>query len=310
MLCLLGPTASGKSSLAFWLAQEIPEVEIISMDSAQIYRGMNIGTAKPTAAECVQLPHHLIDILDPAESYSAARFVNDARKAAEHIRARGKIPVIVGGTMLYFKALSEGLDDLPTVPAEIRARIAEEASAIGWPALHQQLTAIDPQTAQRLNPNDAQRISRALELYRHTGESMTALIAQSTARGTRQPAGERLHVVGLQPEDRAWLHQRIGIRFEQMLAEGFLDEVRALFDRGDLHVGLPSMRCVGYRQAWDHLAGLISAEAFVDAAIAATRQLAKRQITWLRGFSSITRFDPRDQMQTARQVCKELILAG
>ena len=310
MLCLLGPTASGKSSLAFWLAQEIPEVEIISMDSAQIYRGMNIGTAKPTAAECAQLPHHLIDILDPAESYSAARFVNDARKAAEHIRARGKIPVIVGGTMLYFKALSEGLDDLPTVPAEIRARIAEEASAIGWPALHQQLTAIDPQTAQRLNPNDAQRISRALELYRHTGESMTALIAQSTARGTRQPAGERLHVVGLQPEDRAWLHQRIGIRFEQMLAEGFLDEARALFDRGDLHVGLPSMRCVGYRQAWDHLAGLISAEAFVDAAIAATRQLAKRQITWLRGFSSITRFDPRDQMQTARQVCKELILAG
>jgi tRNA dimethylallyltransferase len=310
MLCLLGPTASGKSSLAFWLAQEIPEVEIISMDSAQIYRGMNIGTAKPTAAECAQLPHHLIDILDPAESYSAARFVNDARKAAEHIRARGKIPVIVGGTMLYFKALSEGLDDLPTVPAEIRARIAEEASAIGWPALHQQLTAIDPQTAQRLNPNDAQRISRALELYRHTGESMTALIAQSTARGTRQPAGERLHVVGLQPEDRAWLHQRIGIRFEQMLAEGFLDEVRALFDRGDLHVGLPSMRCVGYRQAWDHLAGLTSAEAFVDAAIAATRQLAKRQITWLRGFSSITRFDPRDQMQTARQVCKELILAG
>jgi tRNA dimethylallyltransferase len=310
MLCLLGPTASGKSSLAFWLAQEIPEVEIISMDSAQIYRGMNIGTAKPTAAECAQLPHHLIDILDPAESYSAARFVNDARKAAEHIRARGKIPVIVGGTMLYFKALSEGLDDLPTVPAEIRARIAEEASAIGWPALHQQLTAIDPQTAQRLNPNDAQRISRALELYRHTGESMTALIAQSTARGTRQPAGERLHVVGLQPEDRAWLHQRIGIRFEQMLAEGFLDEVRALFDRGDLHGGLPSMRCVGYRQAWDHLAGLISAEAFVDAAIAATRQLAKRQITWLRGFSSITRFDPRDQMQTARQVCKELILAG
>ena len=309
MLCLLGPTASGKSSLAFWLAQEIPEVEIISMDSAQIYRGMNIGTAKPTAAECAQLPHHLIDILDPAESYSAARFVNDARKAAEHIRARGKIPVIVGGTMLYFKALSEGLDDLPTVPAEIRARIAEEASAIGWPALHQQLTAIDPQTAQRLNPNDAQRISRALELYRHTGESMTTLIAQSTARGTRQPAGERLHVVGLQPEDRAWLHQRIGIRFEQMLAEGFLDEVRALFNRGDLHGGLPSMRCVGYRQAWDHLAGLSSTEAFVDAAIAATRQLAKRQITWLRGFSSITRFDPRDQAQTARQVCKELILA-
>lgn len=203
MLCLLGPTASGKSSLAFWLAQEIPEVEIISMDSAQIYRGMNIGTAKPTAAECAQLPHHLIDILDPAESYSAARFVNDARKVAEHIRARGKIPIIVGGTMLYFKALSEGLDDLPTVPAEIRALIADEASAIGWPALHQQLTSIDPQTARRLNPNDAQRISRALELYRHTGESMTALIAQSAARGTRQPAGERLHVVGLQPEDRA-----------------------------------------------------------------------------------------------------------
>lgn len=310
MLCLLGPTASGKSSLAFWLAQEIPEVEIISMDSAQIYRGMDIGTAKPTAAESAQLPHHLIDILDPAESYSAARFVQDARRAAEQIRARGKIPVIVGGTMLYFKALSEGLDDLPTAPAEIRTEIAEEASAIGWPALHQQLTSIDPQTARRLNPNDAQRISRALELYRHTGESMTALIAQSAARGARQPAGGRLHVVGLQPEDRAWLHQRIRIRFEQMLDEGFLEEVRTLFDRGDLHGGLPSMRCVGYRQAWDHLAGLISTEAFVDAAIAATRQLAKRQITWLRGFSRITRFDPRDQAQTARQVCKELILAG
>ena len=309
MLCLLGPTASGKSSLAFWLAQEIPEIEIISMDSAQIYRGMNIGTAKPTAAECAQVPHHLIDILDPAESYSAARFVQDAQKAAEHIRARGKIPIIVGGTMLYFKALSEGLDDLPTVPAEIRAQIAQAASAAGWPALHQQLTRIDPETARRLNPNDAQRISRALELYRHTGESMTTLIARSVARGTRQPASERLRVVGLLPEDRAWLHQRIGSRFEQMLAEGFLDEVRGLFHRGDLHSGLPSMRCVGYRQAWDHLAGLISYEAFVDAAIAATRQLAKRQITWLRGFSDITRVDPQGQAQTARQLCKALILA-
>ena len=310
MLCLLGPTASGKSSLAFWLAQEIPEIEIISMDSAQIYRGMDIGTAKPTAAECGQLPHHLINILDPAESYSAARFVHDAKKAAEHIRARGKIPIIVGGTMLYFKALSEGLDDLPTVPAEIRAHIAKEAIAVGWPALHQQLNGIDPETARRLNPNDAQRISRALELYRYTGENMTTLIGRSVARGTWQPAGERLHVVGLQPEDRAWLHQRIGNRFEQMLADGFLDEVHALFHRGDLNSGLPSMRCVGYRQAWDHLAGRVSYAAFVDAAIAATRQLAKRQITWLRGFSGITRFDPREQEQTARQLCKELILAG
>jgi tRNA dimethylallyltransferase len=310
MLCLLGPTASGKSSLAFWLAQEIPEVEIISMDSAQIYRGMDIGTAKPTAAECAQLPHHLINILDPAESYSAARFVRDAHRAAEHIRARGRIPIIVGGTMLYFKALSEGLDDLPTVPAEIRAHIAKEAIAVGWPALHQQLKGIDPETARRLNPNDAQRISRALELYRYTGENMTTLIGRSVARGARQPAGERLHVVGLQPEDRAWLHQRIGSRFEQMLAEGFLDEVHALFHRGDLHSGLPSMRCVGYRQAWDYLAGRISYAAFVDAAIAATRQLAKRQITWLRGFSGITRFDPRDEEQTARELCKELILAG
>jgi tRNA dimethylallyltransferase len=310
MLCLLGPTASGKSSLAFWLAQEIPEIEIISMDSAQIYRGMDIGTAKPTAAECGQLPHHLINILDPAESYSAARFVHDAKKVAEHIRVRGKIPIIVGGTMLYFKALSEGLDDLPTVPAEIRAHIAKEAIAVGWPALHQQLNGIDPETARRLNPNDAQRISRALELYRYTGENMTTLIGRSVARGTRQPAGERLHVVGLQPEDRAWLHQRIGNRFEQMLADGFLDEVHALFHRGDLNSGLPSMRCVGYRQAWDHLAGRVSYAAFVDAAIAATRQLAKRQITWLRGFSGITRFDPREQEQTARQLCKELILAG
>lgn len=296
MLCILGPTASGKSALAMALAAERPCIELISMDSALIYRGMDIGSAKPTAAEQQQVRHHLIDILDPAESYSAARFVQDASQAAREIRSRGNIPVVVGGTMLYYKAYVDGLDDLPSAPLAIRQAIAQEAEQIGWPALHQQLSAIDPPTAQRLQPNDAQRISRALELYRFTGRPMSMLIAESQPRQTQNNADrEPLSVVALMPQDRGLLHERIASRFHEMLAAGFLEEVRKLKARGDLTPEMPSMRCVGYRQAWDYLDDKITYDAFVAAGIAATRQLAKRQITWLRSFQSIEKVDPFDR---------------
>lgn len=277
------------------LAAEHPRIELISMDSALIYRGMDIGSAKPTTAEQQRVRHHLIDILDPSESYSAARFVRDANQAAHEIRSRGNIPVIVGGTMLYYKAYVDGLDDLPSAPLTIRQAIAQEAEQIGWPALHHQLSMIDPKTAQRLQPNDAQRISRALELYRFTGRPMSALIADSQPRQTQDNADrERLSVVALMPEDRHLLHQRIASRFHDMLAAGFIDEVRGLKARGDLTSDLPSMRCVGYRQAWEYLQGKTTYDAFVSAGIAATRQLAKRQITWLRSFQDIQKIDPFD----------------
>lgn len=295
MLCILGPTACGKSRLAMQLAEIEPRIELISLDSAQIYRGMDIGTAKPSTTEQQQVRHHLIDILDPSESYSAARFVADASQAACEIRSRGGIPVMVGGTMLYYQAYVQGLDDLPSAPAEIRQAIARQASAKGWPAMHRELAAIDPQTAARLAPNDAQRISRALELYRATGKTMSALIAKS---GARQRAGvdgrEPLVTIALEPGNRSLLHQRIEERFQNMVARGLLDEVRALMARGDLHPGLPSMRCVGYRQAWEHLDGATSFDVFMAKGIAATRQLAKRQITWLRSFSDVLRVDPFD----------------
>lgn len=275
------------------LAMHDPRIEIISMDSALVYRGMNIGSAKPSATEQQQVRHHLIDILDPTESYSAARFVRDATQAARDIRARGGVPMIVGGTMLYYKAYAEGLDDLPSAPASIRNAIADEARSIGWPEMHRQLAAIDAITAQRLKPTDAQRISRALELFRATGKTMSELIANS---GPRKVQGdgqrEKLDVIALMPEDRAQLHQRIAERFHAMLEAGFLDEVRGLKSRGDLRLDMPSMRCVGYRQAWEHLDGRIGYDEFVAAGIAATRQLAKRQITWLRSFQEIQKIDP------------------
>ncbi|MBU3725422.1 MAG: tRNA (adenosine(37)-N6)-dimethylallyltransferase MiaA [Burkholderiaceae bacterium] len=307
MLCILGPTASGKSSLAMSLAQTHPNIELISMDSALVYRGMDIGTAKPSREEQQQVAHHLIDILDPAESYSAARFVADAQQAVAAICGRNKTPVIVGGTMLYYKALIEGLDDLPSAPAEIRNAIGAEALSLGWPEMHRQLATIDPETAGRLNPNDAQRISRALELYRFTGRTMSALIAESHQRESRSQGFDHLAVIALMPEDRVWLHERIATRFHDMLKQGFLDEVRTLMQRGDLHPGLPSMRCVGYRQAWDFLSGKTSQGDFVAAAIAATRQLAKRQITWLRGFTGLTLIDPKTSMRLARDTCNNLL---
>lgn len=291
MLCILGPTASGKSSLALALARRRGDIEIISMDSALVYRGMDIGTAKPSPSEQAEIRHHLIDLIDPVESYSAARFLSDAESAAADIRSRGKVPLLVGGTMLYYKALREGLDDLPSAPTSLRDAIAEEARSIGWPVLHQQLSDIDIETASRLKPNDAQRISRALELYRFTGKPMSQLIRESAAR-MPSPLADQLITIALMPEDRSMLHDRIGQRFHQMLAAGFLDEVRQLMQDSRLHPDLPSMRCVGYRQAWDHLAGSISFDGFVEAGIAATRQLAKRQITWLRSFPHLIVQDP------------------
>jgi tRNA dimethylallyltransferase len=293
MLCLLGPTASGKSAMAMALARSDPRIEIISLDSAQVYRGMDIGTAKPDRHECESVRHHLIDLIDPAESFSAARFVDAASRAAREIRQRGGIPLMVGGTMLYYKAYTEGLDDLPSAPAPIRDAIREEASARGWPALHERLKTIDPETAGRLHPADAQRISRALELHAATGRTMSELIRQSSGR--KDAAGgnrETLTTVALLPENRALLHDRIRERFMRMLAQGFLDEVRALMARGDLAPTLPSMRCVGYRQAWDYLSGGGSQDDFIEAGIAATRQLAKRQITWIRSFQNVLRIDP------------------
>ncbi len=296
MLCILGPTASGKSALAMAIAQEMPRIEIISMDSALVYKGMDIGTAKPTIRERQQVPHHLIDLIDPLQPYSAAQFVRDAAHAAHEIRARGNIPVTVGGTMLYYKAYAQGLDDLPSAPLSIRQEISTQAKKIGWPALHAKLAQIDPETAARLAPNDAQRISRALELFEHTGKTMSALIAQSAQQRLQEegfyPDREPLAVIALEPQDRAALHTRIAQRFHEMLQLGFVEEVRALKERGDLSLEMPSMRCVGYRQAWEYLEGKISYEDFVNAGIAATRQLAKRQITWIRSFHDVEKHDP------------------
>jgi len=277
-LCLAGPTASGKSAAALAIATALAPrraVEIVSVDSALVYRGMDIGTAKPSAAERAAVPHHLIDIVDPAERYSAARFVADANAAIAAIRRRGAVPLLVGGTMLYFKALFDGLDALPEADAGLRADIDARAARAGWPALHAELAAIDPASAARLAPNDSQRIQRALEVHQLSGRPLSAWHSA--------PDGRTPPLIALEPNDRAWLHARIGERFAAMLAAGFVDEVRRLRGRADLHAGLPSMRAVGYRQAWAALDGGELDLADVAArASAATRQLAKRQLTWLR----------------------------
>jgi tRNA dimethylallyltransferase len=273
-ICLAGPTGCGKTAAALAIAEVLP-VEIISVDSALVYRGMDIGTAKPSAAELAAVPHHLIDILDPTGSYSAAEFVRDARRLAADIATRGKLPLLVGGTMLYFKALFDGLSTLPQADAELRAAIDAEAAERGWPAMHAELATLDPATAARLAPNDSQRIQRALEVIRLTGQPLSELHAASRDEGVDWP------LFSLEPADRGWLHERLARRFEAMLAGGLVDEVKALRARGDLSLALPSMRCVGYRQTWEAL----DANDFKDLperGIAATRQLAKRQITWLR----------------------------
>lgn len=285
-IALAGPTASGKSAAALAIAQRWP-VEIISVDSALVYRGMDIGTAKPSREEQALVPHHLIDITDPLHAYSAAEFVRDAQRLIEEVRSRGRTPLLVGGTMLYFKALMQGLDDMPRADADVRARIEAAAAAHGWPAMHAELAKIDPATAARLAPNDAQRIQRALEVFEVSGRPISSFqTGGQRSAGNPVPEGAFL---SLEPADRAWLHERIAQRFDAMLAQGFVDEVRRLRARGDLHPDLPSMRCVGYRQAWEALeaagdAPLTQAQQneLRDRGIFATRQLAKRQITWLR----------------------------
>ena len=282
VIFLMGPTASGKTALATELYQHLP-AELISVDSALIYRGMDIGTAKPTAAELAVAPHHLIDIRDPLQSYSAADFRTDALRLIAEIQHRGNIPILVGGTMLYFKALLEGISPLPAANAEIRAQLEREAAEKGWAALHAELCRIDPVSGQRIHPNDPQRINRALEVYRISGRSLTELTAEKG-----EPFAFPVHHFAIAPEDRTVLHQRIALRFEQMLAAGFEQEVLRLKQRGDLFTDLPSMRCVGYRQMWQYLDGELSYQHMTEQGIAATRQLAKRQLTWLRGWENLT----------------------
>lgn len=275
-IALAGPTASGKSALALALAQRLA-LEIISVDSALVYRGMDIGTAKPTAGERAAVPHHLIDIREPHEPYSAADFVRDARRLMAEIRARGRVPLLVGGTMMYFHALLHGLDALPAADAAVRQRIEAHAARRGWAALHRVLARIDPPAAARIAPGDSQRIGRALEVWLLTGKPLSALQKGQGAQGEQGGI-----LFALEPASRAWLHARIAERFDAMLAAGFVDEVRALRARGDLAPTMPSMRCVGYRQAWQALDEGHDAAWLREKACAATRQLAKRQLTWLR----------------------------
>lgn len=278
VVCLVGPTASGKSAASLALAARWP-IEVIVMDSATIYRGMDIGTAKPDARERAVAPHHLLDIRDPAERYSAAEFRHDARALIAEIIARDRLPVICGGTMMYYKVLREGISDLPQADPAVRAQIDAEARLRGWPALHAELATYDPATAARLAPNDSQRLQRAIEIYRTSGVPMSQWLAR---RPPEAASPWRYITLSLEPGDRLALHARIARRYGAMLDMGLLQEVARLHARGDLHVGLPSVRCVGYRQLWDHLDGRVTLEQAVEQAIAATRQLAKRQLTWLR----------------------------
>ena len=280
-VAIMGPTASGKTAAALAIAREIP-AEIISVDSALVYRGMDIGTAKPTAEELASAPHHLIDIIEPTESYSVAQFRSDTLRLVAEISARGKLALLVGGTMMYYKGMTEGLDDLPTADVALRAQIEAEAARIGWPAMHDKLRALDPVTAERLAPNDAQRINRALEIIQLSGRPMSELLL---GRPKLELPFDLLSF-GLEPSDRSVLHRRIATRFDQMLGasddSGIVAEVAGLRARGDLNPALPSMRCVGYRQSWDYLDGAIDRPALRETGIIATRQLAKRQLTWLR----------------------------
>ncbi len=296
---IMGPTASGKTALSIALRQQLP-VELVSVDSALIYRGMDIGTAKPSAEERALAPHRLIDIRDPAESYSAADFRKDALKEMADITAAGRIPLLVGGTMLYFKALLDGLSPLPSADPQVRQRIEQQAAELGWEALHQQLAEIDPVAAARIHPNDPQRLSRALEVFFISGKTLTELTKIS---GETLPY--RVHQFAIAPVSRELLHQRIELRFHQMLDAGFETEARALFDRGDLHTDMPAIRCVGYRQMWSYLSGEIDYDEMVYRGICATRQLAKRQMTWLRGWGSVQWLDsdkPGEALDSVIQV--------
>ncbi|CAN1595758.1 tRNA (adenosine(37)-N6)-dimethylallyltransferase MiaA [Pseudomonas sp. B21-028] len=296
---LMGPTAAGKTDLAIELTKVLP-CELISVDSALVYRGMDIGTAKPSKELLAEFPHRLIDILDPAEAYSAADFRRDALQAMADITARGNIPLLVGGTMLYYKALIDGLADMPAADPEVRAQIEEEAARLGWQALHEQLAVIDPESAARIHPNDPQRLSRALEVYRVSGQSMTALRQRQSAQSTEAAASGLQQLpytvanLAIAPANRQVLHRRIEQRFTLMLEQGFIDEVVALRERSDLHAGLPSIRAVGYRQVWDYLDGKLTSAEMQERGIIATRQLAKRQFTWLRSWTDLHWLDSLD----------------
>jgi tRNA dimethylallyltransferase len=282
---LLGPTASGKSTLALEAAEKLP-LEIVSMDSALVYRGMDIGTAKPSAAQRARVPHHLIDLIDPDEAYSAGRWRREALARIQEILARRKIPLLVGGTMLYYRTLTGGLDMLPPADAQVRGEIDADAARRGWPALHAELARVDPKTAQRLAPHDSQRIQRALEVWRLTGRPLSTLQG-----GARQDLPFELKGIALMPE-RAVLHERIAQRFDAMLELGLIDEVQALRQRYRLSAAMPSMRAVGYRQVWEYLEGRYDKETLKEKAVTATRQLAKRQLTWLRSFPGLQRITP------------------
>jgi len=285
---IIGPTASGKTDLAIKLMEFFP-VELISVDSALVYKGMDIGTAKPTMDELEKAPHRLISFLDPSQAYSAADFRTDALKEMEEITSKGKIPVLVGGTMLYYRALENGLSKLPKADELIRNRLTSEAKKNGWNYLHQRLVEIDPEAGARIHPNDQQRIQRALEVYEITGKSLTAL--QKETKYDALPY--KLMKISLIPE-RGWIRDIAEKRFERMIDQGFLDEVKKLYARDDLHAELPSIRCVGYRQAWQFLEGELDADEMKERAVIATRQLAKRQMTWMRSEPNITRYDAKD----------------
>jgi len=285
---ITGPTGAGKTDFALRLASEFP-VEIVSVDSAQVYRGLDIGAAKPSVEIRARLPHHLIDLVDPAAKYSAGQFVRDASDAITDIERRGRIPLLVGGTMLYLRALTGGIAELPESSAEVRARIDADAARRGWPAMHAQLATVDAAAAARIHPNDAQRIQRALEVFAVEGRPISEL-----QNATRSKLARDFLVTALIPQDRARLHAALAERFDGMMSAGLLDEVRRLFARGDLTAEHPAIRAVGYRQLWAHLTGSYPLDMAVTRAIAATRQLAKRQMTWLRSMPSIQVFDPYD----------------
>ena len=315
ILCIVGPTGAGKTHLAMLLAEHANSIgltiELISMDSALVYRGLDIGSAKPTTAERASVIHHLIDILEPTEVYSAARFAKDAKRLCEEIHSRGNIPIVVGGTMLYWRAWAHGLSSLPPANPEIRARLDEEGKTIGWPAMHEKLSSVDPETAARLKPNDSQRVQRALEVFEITGKPISALLADSPSEDGREGSSipAWINLVSLEPSDRAKLHANLEKRFDEMLSTGFMDEVKALRANPNLHADLPAIRSVGYRQAWEFLDNQIDFDQMRYKALAATRQLGKRQLTWLRAIAGRKTFDPfkLEELKAALDYCKSTL---
>lgn len=313
ILCIVGPTGAGKTHLAMALAEHAKSigqtVELISMDSALVYRGLDIGSAKPTKLEQAAVQHHLIDILDPTESYSAARFANDAKRLSEEIRERGNTPVVVGGTMLYWRAWAYGLSSLPPADPKIRASLDEQGKSIGWPAMHTELAKVDPITAARLQPNDSQRVQRALEVYEITGKPMSELLADSPSEDGREGSAipEWIDLISLEPSDRSRLHQNLEKRFDEMLIGGLLEEVELLRKNPSLHGDLPAIRSVGYRQVWEYLSGEVDQAEMRYKALAATRQLGKRQLTWLRAIAGRKTFDPFNpsELNAALEYCKQ-----